>query len=269
MKLLSAPFYALFSRQFYTKAAFAGAGRGSVYLLYLSGLMLLAAATAVSTRLLPQANEFAVWLQSELPALQWTPAGLSMKGQTAFALIHPEYGPLAQFDMNLSEVSDQEMGDNSIFVTSQKVYMRQPGRAGFKIYDVTQLGDKNAQPFEIRPELIGQVYARAKPWLLFLLLGSFWVMFLIWKILAALFYSWVALLINMMRREKLHYSHLWTLACFALTPAALVQSLQFAFPPLAVIPFGLIGSFFMTSAYLYLAIKGTESPLADSPSDPS
>lgn len=260
MKILSAPFYSLFSRKFYNEAAYAGAGRGFLYLIYLVTLMLFAAFAAVNTRLLPQTNAFVGWLQSEMPVMQWTPAGLSMKDRTAFALVHPEFGPLVRFDMTMKEMTSADMGDNNVFVTSQKIYMRQPGREGFRIFDVMQLGDKNAQPFEIRPENIGTFYKKIKPWLVVMLSGAFWFAFLIWKILAALFYSWIALLINMTRREKLDYSHLWTIACFALTPAALVQSLQFALPQFAVLPFGTAGSFMVTSAYLYLAIKGTEPP---------
>jgi len=260
MKIFSAPYFSLFSRKFYSEAAHAGAGRGFLYIVYLVTLMLFATFAAVNARLLPQANTFVDWLQSEMPIMQWTPAGLSMKDRTAFALIHPEYGPLARFDMTVKEITSVDMGDNSVFVTAQKIYMRQPGREGFRIFDVMQLGDKNAQPFEIRPDNIGFFYQKIKPWLVVMLSGSFWFAFLLWKVLAALFYSWIALIINMTRREKLDYSHLWTIACFALTPVALIQTLQFAIPQLGALPFGTTGSFMVTTAYLYLAIKGTEPP---------
>ena len=183
-----------------------------------------------------------------------------MKDRTAFALVHPEYGPLARFDMTMKEVTSADMGDNSVFVTSQKIFMRQPGQLTFRTFDVTQLGDKNTQPFEIRPDNIGTFYQKIKPMLVVMLSGAFWFVFLLWKILAALFYSWIALLINMTRRDKLDYSHLWTIACFALTPAALIQGLQFAIPQLAFLSFGTAGSLIVTTAYLYLAIKGTEPP---------
>ncbi len=259
MKILTAPFFALFSRDFYRRAALAGPGKGFTYLAYLSALMLLAAFFAVNTRLLPAADRFVVWLQSEMPVLQWTPAGLSMKDRTSFALVHPQFGPLAQFDMTRKEIQAGDMGENSIFVTSQTVYMRQPGRTELKTYDVTQLGNKQAmQPFEIRPETLGSFYQRIKPGLTAVFILAIFAGLLIWKILAALFYSWVALLINMSRREPLHYSHLWTLACFALTPAALIQSLQLIIPALTSLPFGPAGSFLVTTAYLFIAIKGTE-----------
>jgi len=260
MKILTAPFYALFSRKFYSQVMFAGTGRAFLYLFYLATLMLFAAFAAVNTRLLPQTDAFVSWLQSEVPVMEWTPAGLSMKDRTAFALVHPEFGPLARFDMTMKEISAADMGENSVFVTSQKIYLRQPGREGFRIFDVMQLGEKNAQPFEIRPENIGAFYQQVKPWLVVMMSGAFWIGFLLWKILAALFYSWIALVINMTRREKLYYGHLWTIACFALTPAALIQSLQLAIPQLGVLPFGTAGSFVVTTAYLYLAIKGTEPP---------
>ena len=71
MKLFSAPYFSLFSRKFYSEAAYAGASRGFLYLVYLSMLMLFVAFAAVNTRLLPQANTFVEWLQSEMPVMQW------------------------------------------------------------------------------------------------------------------------------------------------------------------------------------------------------
>jgi len=266
MKILTAPFQALFSRKFYSEAAYAGTGRSFLYLAYLVTLMFFAVLVAVNTRLLPQTNAFAAWLQSEIPVMQWTPAGLSMKDRTEFLLVHPELGPLARFDMTVKEVTSAQMGENTVFVTSQKVYIRQPGREGFRIFDMTELGNKTAQPFEIQPATFGIFYEKIKPWLVVMLSCAFWAGFLVWKILAALFYSWIALLINMTRREKLEYSHLWALACFALTPAALIQSLQFVIPTLAALPFGLGGSFLVTFLYLHLAIKGTEPPESVAPS---
>lgn len=266
MKMLSAPFKALYDRAFYARAAHAGAGKGLIYILYLSAIMLAGALISVQTRLLPEANRFVEWLQVEMPVLQWAPQGLSMKGATAYALVHPEYGPLAQFDMERGEITREDMGPNSIFVTSQKIYMRQPGTEELREYDITQLAGAGApaEPFEVRPENIGTFYREIKPWLAAGLLASIFGIFILWKLLAALFYSWIALLINMMRQEKLYYSHLWTVTCFALTPAALIQTLQFALPPLAAIPFGPAGSFALTVLYLFLAVKGTEpaSPAA-------
>lgn len=266
MTILTAPFYALFSRKFYHEAVFVGPARGFLYLFYLSALMLLIAFAAMNTRLVPQMNTFAAWLQAEVPIMQWTPAGLSMRDGETFALVHPEYGPLARFDMTKNEITFADMGENSVFVTAQKIYLRQPGREGLRVFDVMQLGDKNNQSFDIRPDTIGFFYQKVRPWIVFMVLGVLWAGFLIWKILAALFYSWIALLINTTRREKLYYSHLWTIACFALTPAALIQGLQFAIPQLGFLPFGTAGSLIVTTAYLYLAIKGTEPPEAVEPS---
>lgn len=270
MSFLLAPFFALFSRDFYKRMTRAGLGAGFAYLFYGVTLMTVIASAALMVRILPEMDRFTVWLQGQMPVLMWKPQeGLSMRDQSTFTLVHPQYGPLAQFDMTKEEVRLEDLGENTLFVTSKRIYVRQPGRSSLRIYDLTQVRSQTtkgpAAPFEIRPDTIDGLYRQMKPWLITAFIGILWGALLVWKLLAALFYSWVALLINLFRREKLDYSHLLTLAFFVLTPAACVQLLQLIIPRLAALPFGFPGSLALTTCYLYLAVKGTEPPQTKPP----
>ncbi len=261
------PLLALFSRDFYRRMARAGLGVGFGYWFYLGTLLALITGATLTVRALPEMDRFLIWLKREMPVLVWHPEGLSIKDKTAFSLVHPKYGPLAKFDMTKTDVTAEGMGEFGIFVTSQKIYLKQPGSRGLRIYDLIKAraerqgraGAAN-QPssFEIQPDQIVTGYRQFKPWLITVFCGILWGAFLLWKLLAALFYSWIGLLVNMGRRDKLDYSHILTLTFFAMTPAIVIQLLQFLIPPFARIPFGLGGSLLVTVFYLFYAIKGTE-----------
>ncbi len=276
MSFFFSPLLSLFSRNFYRRMARAGLGRGFSYLVYLAVLMTAVAGTTLAVRVLPEMDRFAVWLKGEMPLLIWKPAeGLSMKDKTTFSLVHPQYGPLARLDMTKTEIKVEDMGENSIFVTAKKIYIKQPGRNELRIYDLMQARTK-AQPgnaagasaFEIKPEDILKTYRQFRPWIVAIFCAILLGVFLVWKLLAALFYSWIGLLINFTCKEKLDYSHLLTLAFFVLTPAALIQLLQWVIPRLAAIPFGLAGSLSVTTLYLLFAIKSTQ-PTESSLSHPA
>lgn len=80
--------------------------------------------------------------------------------------------------------------------------------------------------------------------------------------MASLFYSLIALLLNLFRKEKLGYGSLLVLSMFALTPVAILQIAGFFVPKLMMIlsfPVAIV----LTTLFLALGILATQAPSED------
>jgi hypothetical protein len=262
MNILLAPLYALFSKSFYRQVIRWRLTQGFLYLCYLSALATLVMSFWFVRRALPQVNEFVQWAKAEMPPLTWTPEGLTMNAQSPYTMVHSEWGSLVTFDMTKVDISPDAMADVVLFVTSKKLFVKQ-GVNQVRAYDLT----RNAPPragqaapfaFNITPESLQGFFDSLKPWFILLWILIFFAFFFAWKLLAALFYSWLGLLINFLRRPKLNYGAIFNVSVFALTAATVIQGLQAFIPFLNRIPFGIGGSVLVTGIYLFLAIKMTE-----------
>lgn len=54
--------------------------------------------------------------------------------------------------------------------------------------------------------------------------------FFIWKLLVTFFYSFIALVLNLFRKEKFPYRSLFALACYAISPVTLIQAVSISAP---------------------------------------
>src|SRR3989338_3141563 len=124
MNIFLAPVYALFSLDFYRLVMKTSLGKGFLYLLYLTGLAMIALTIFFVGTVMPQMGEFAAWTQEQMPSLTWAPAGLTMDRQGPYAITHPEMGPMMLFDMEAKDVTVQSMGEMPILVTSTRIYTR-------------------------------------------------------------------------------------------------------------------------------------------------
>jgi hypothetical protein len=258
--ILLAPIYSLFSLSFYRKVLQFRVGKAFLYLFYLSFLATLLMLFISLAYLAPNVNGFVDWAKQNMPAMTWSPStGLTVNAQQPYSMVHPQLGLLITFDTNAQEVNAAAMGEVPIFVTAKQIYVRQaPNQV--KVYDITAPAGaaQAAASVNITPDLVQRFYDSLKPWLLFFLLLFFFVFFFIWKVLAALFYSWIGLLINFTRQPKLSYGALFTVSAFALTAGVIVQVLPAFIPFLAQIPFWGFLSIPVTIAYLFIVIKKTQ-----------
>ncbi|HXV28235.1 MAG TPA: DUF1189 family protein [bacterium] len=262
MNLFLAPFYALFSLDFYRGIIQSRLSKGFLYLLYLSAIGTFLMSLWFVRQGIPQMNRFVEWAKTEMPSLTWTPEGLVMNAQSPYSMVHPDLGPLVMFDMNLTDIDVGTMQNVVMFVTSKKIFVRQ-GVNQIKSYDLTRTtpaakGEEDGGVVAIDGSALQKFYDSVKPWFVVLSIIFFFFFFVVWKCLTAFLYSWVGLLINFLRRPKLNYSAVLNVTFFAITAATLIQALQALVPFLGRLPFGLAGSFIVTTAYLYLAIKKTE-----------
>ena len=74
-------------------------------------------------------------------------------------------------------------------------------------------------------------------------------LFFVWKLLIALFYSLIALLLNRFRKEKFRYGSLFTLACFAISPVTIFQAANVSIPEISF-DLNFYFSFALTVLYL-------------------
>ncbi|MGI6240634.1 MAG: hypothetical protein BWY44_01435 [Candidatus Omnitrophica bacterium ADurb.Bin292] len=269
MTFFTAPITALFLPKVYHDAAQSGGSRGVFYTLYLAALVTLVATVMFASLLVPQADSLANWLQTELPSMVWTPAGLTL-GQDIpqpYTMSHPVFGPLVTFDMNKDVVQESEMGNIPVFVTSRKIFLRQ-GPGQIEERDITQTGFQAAQPDDqrrplpsrvmITGDVVKQIYQNVKRIFFWVVPFVFLLVLFCFLLLAALFYSLVGLLLNLMRKNKLQYGSIFSLTCFALTASValgwVVQNLPLAWFLNLLISLG----------YLFFAFKVTDQEPAKS-----
>jgi hypothetical protein len=260
VSLLSAPFESFFNRNLYWRASQASAAQGFLYLLYFSGLVTVLLMLAISTTVLPAANRFLGWVKINMPVLEMTPGqGMSMNVPSPYTLVHPEYGNVAMFDMNKTEISLEEAKGWRVFITSTKAYF-QKENGQLQVYDLKERRSAQGAGAPGKAVLdaafVQKVENIVKPILLVIAAAAIFIFFFLWKLLAALFYSLIGLGINRLRRERLSYAQILNISFLAITPAAWLQLLLLSRG--SQIPYGFLWSLAVTSAYLYFGIKKTE-----------
>ena len=261
LTFFAAPVTAFFYKPVYQEAAKSRASRGVLYSLYLAGLSVVLIMMVLSAKVMPLANAFAGWVETNLPVMIWTPGGLSLEnGQTTATLEHPEYGTIALFDMTKTTASEADMGDAYLLVTSQKAYIKKaPGQ--IEVRDLTGAGMRSGQQMPPRVRIDGAIVAKLyqnlknvmKFVLPFLVLIFSFAGFLV----VNLFYSLAGLLFNKIRVEKLAYGAIFNLACFATSAAFTLNWLRvFITMPAFLPPFVL--NLLVTLFYLYFSFKVTD-----------
>ncbi|MSR78169.1 MAG: DUF1189 domain-containing protein [Candidatus Omnitrophica bacterium] len=268
MNGLLTPVFTLFSRPFYRSVSRDPSRKGFLYLLYLGALFTLVVLGMMVYVVMPKLNSSVEWIKREMPTLVVAKDGLSMNQPSPYTMIHPTFGPVVTFDMTKDTITLQEMGKISAFVTETHFYLNENGQ--LKEYSVKEMSAQNKnlgnKPVTVNAQLVEQFYKTMKPtFFITIIIGGF-VFFYLWKILTALLYSMPATAFNSMRSEKLSYGKLLDLTVYALTPATLFQILRTVIPVLNKIPFLFVLDISITLAYLYFAVKMSESEPAGRPS---
>jgi hypothetical protein len=257
-----APVTALFHPRVFHDAVKRSAWTGVLYVCYLSVLAGALAMILMLGIVMPVANEFVSWTQKTMPVVIWTPEGLSLEnGQTTALLVHPQYGPVVAFDMTKTSVSEADMNQAPLFVTSTKVFIkRSPKQIDER--DITKAGIQTTKqlPPKIRitGEVVGGLFKVIKNSIFLIVPLMIIILFFFFILIADLLYSLVGLLFNMMRKQKLHYGAIFSLTCFATTVSFTLTWFQIMTPirkfPL---PFGVM--ILVNLVYMFVAFKITDS----------
>jgi hypothetical protein len=261
LTFFTAPISAFFYPPVYQDAVKSSAGRGVLYSLYLAGLSVVLIMMVVSARVMPQVDAFVEWTKVNMPAMIWTPAGLSLEsGQTTASLIHPQYGTIALFDMTKTAATEADMGKAYVLVTSQKVFIkRAPGQIEER--DITGAGMRAGQQLPPKVRINGDIavkmYQNIKGAMSFVVPFFIFVFLFMFFLTMNLFYSLVGLLFNLMRSEKLRYGAIFNLTCFATTAAFTLTWLRVLIP-LKVLAWPLGLNIVINLVFMFLAFKITD-----------
>ena len=254
MAFLLAPAMTFFSTRLYREALQSGIGRGFAYLVYMTALFLLLAGFLCQFLLLPLTSNFTDWLVQITPEMMLTQSGLNVGGvKQPYLVEHPALGPLYLIDTTKS--LDELMAEKSrAFVLIGKEHLAvRTGRHGeIRVFDLRQAMDQSraaGQPIRITKNLMHQLNVRLRALVVPVVLIFLAPLFFIWKLLVALFYSLIALLLNRFRKEKFRYGSLFTLACYAISPVTIFQVANISIPEISF-DLNFYFSFALTVLYL-------------------
>jgi hypothetical protein len=271
LPILLAPIYALFSKEFYRRVLAARLSRGFLYLLYVTGMVITVFFVLAMTQGMPQVDQFVEWVKKEMPPLTWTADGLQMKVESPYAMVHPQFGPLATFDMTVTEADADKIGNFPVYVTAKKVYVRQQVN-DLRVIDLVPPASTPAaaevpanvpQSVQITGEIVDRIYQQAKPWVIAIIFVSFTIIFYVMTVIQGLICSLVGLIFNRFRNSKLSYGAILNASFFAMTATFILEILRAVIPVLSAIPGGFLVNLLLTSVYLFLAIKLTEEKATD------
>ena len=261
MTFFTAPITALFYPPVYRDAAKSSAGRGVLYSLYLAGISTAFVMIALSVTVMPQVDAFVDWAKSSMPAMVWTPQGLSLEnGQTSATLTHPKFGTIVIFDMTKTSVTEADMGKAYVLVTAKKVFLkRAPGQIEER--DITQAAVQSRQQLpsrvRINGDVLGKVYQNVKKAMVFLFPFLTLVFSFMFFLTTNLFYSLAGLLFNLVRAEKLGYGAIFNLTCFA-TGAAFTLTWLRVLTPFQTWSFPFVLNVLVNLGFMFFAFKVTD-----------
>ena len=261
-KFIFSPILSLFSRRFYGEMSRSSLGQGVLYLLSLAFVVSIVSVTAFSFSILPKINQGAQWVRENMPPLEFTREGVQTTVQQPFSLTHPEWGTILIVDTNRETVTDEEMRQTIFYITKTKLYAWDRTKNEHRIVDARpQPGDvsQNWQDVHVDGEVVWRLYAAIRPFASPLVFVVVLFSFFAWKMAAAFFYSIPALLINILRKQKLAYEKLLNLCFFALTPVMFLQAVKTVYPGF-IIPVNFWLAFVVTCGYLAFAILATQEP---------
>ncbi len=223
LTFLTAPVTALFYPRVYRDGIQSSAGRGVLYSLYVAALSVILIMMVLSAKVMPQADAFIDWAKTHMPAMVWTPEGLSLEnGQTTATLTHPQFGTIAVFNMTQTTATPADVEKTYILVTARKIFIKHaPGQIEER--DITGAGMRSRQqlPSKIRinGDIMAKLYQNIKSVMAFVIPFVLWMSLFIFILAANLFYSLAGLLFNVFRQNKLGYGAIFNLACFSTTAA--------------------------------------------------
>jgi len=263
MDILLAPIYSFFNISFYRRVIQSSLGKGFLLFLYLSILFSLLIVFAFAKQGRPVMDQFVNWFTDNLPQLTLTKQGIVAQVEQPFEMKNPMYGSV--LIINTSTDSLDKIPDTTFYLTKTKLVYRDAQKGQYRVFNLSPETDESKakwQDLVITGPLLNGWYKKLIPFA-FLVIFIFVIPFVfIWKLIAALFYSLIALLINFFRKERLKYSKLLLCSMFAMTPVAVLQLFSIFIPRISMV-LNFWVALVLTSLYLALAILLTQEKKED------
>jgi hypothetical protein len=251
---LLAPILSFFSARLYRKVLQSGFGAGFSYLLYLTILFSILCVFLCQFLLLPFVGNFMDWLVMVTPEITITQTGLTTEAAQPYLVKHPSFGPLYLIDTtkDASElIKDKDKA--AILIGREDIIIRDADGARTRSFSLRQAmlaAHEAHQAIRITKNMMRDFGKRFQSWVIPVVLIVLAPLFFTWKLLAALFYSFLAWLLNFFKKEKFHYRNLFALSCYAISPVTMLQAVHFSIPD-ARLDLNLLYAFGLT--FLYLA----------------
>ncbi len=252
------PIQSLYSLSFYKKVLRYPLRCGFLFLLYLSLLFSIWASLLFYRRSLPSIDEFVTWMGANLPQINLTQQGLELEKKEAVLLTHPRFGPLIYIDPTIDSPNQEQMGQAPILLTHTKAVYHNANTGEIRMQSlVPNLTAKGWKPAVITGKKVLMVWKRMRPLIAIFFFGIVFAATFVWKLLAALGYSLVSLVLNLLRKNRLSYKQLINATIFALAPPSVLQWISWQFPVLQLATHFFI-IFPVTVLYIGIAILATQ-----------
>jgi hypothetical protein len=251
--ILLGPLLSLGSLAIYRRAAHRPLSHGLTYLGWLALLFASAVMVVVTTVWLPAADDFAVWLEAHVPEMRITKDGVVTPTPVPVVVTHPTLGTILVVDTSKDVPAAEDLAGAPVFVGRRHVTVANGPRGEQRVFDVTRANGGSWVGTTVDGRLVHDVYGRLRAYagpVVFLLLVA---VFFVWKLLAALLYSILGLVLNRFRKEPLPYVGVLNVTFFAMTMVVALQSVAFlgGSTPLRV---GGFAAWAITGAYLAAAL---------------
>jgi len=260
MKYLLAPLYSFFSVKFYRSLLSAPLFQGIIYVLCLSFLMAMMMTIAFGVLVKPIIDEQAQWFIEQIPELTLTPEGIQANVAQPYFIRAQDGSVIGTINTAEGAASEADMTGVLVYVTKEKVYIRQ-SEEDIRPYDIVDDLAKSlpeGQTLVITQDTAAAFYKTIMRWSpIFVFIMSL-LLILAWKMIAAFIYSVVAIILNLFRKPRLSYSALFNITVCAMTPIWVLQILALFLTFLAV-SFNLWASLIVTVAYQAIFIFLTRS----------
>lgn len=255
---LLAPLLSLFSPRFYRKLLALPQTLGFLYLAYLSLLLSVWALFMFRIYSLPIVDELIEWLGKGLPEMVFTQEGVQMKIKKPLLLTHPRWGAFLYLDPTSDSPRSDDLEKAFLVMTRTRMSYQDPNTGESRMVNLIPKGEPREERHVVLTSgTFLKFWRRLKPFVASIFFITAFLLLYLWKLLAGLLYSLVALILNRFRNEKLRYSSLLNLTFFALTPVAGLQVLAFSFTKWPI-PLNFLTAFLVTSLYLTLAVFFTQ-----------
>jgi hypothetical protein len=251
--ILLGPLLSLGSLAIYRRAARRPLSHGLTYLGWLALLFASAVMVIVSTVWLPAADEFAEWLEINVPEMQITKDGVVTPTPDRAVIAHPRLGTILVVDTSKDVPSAEDLGEATVFVGRRHVTIANGPHGEQRVFDVTQANGGSWVGTTVDGRFVHDLYGRLRAYagpLVFLLVVA---VFFVWKLLAALVYSVLGVILNRFRKEPLPYASVLNVTFFAMTMVVALQSVALLGGP-APLRVGRLAAWAITGAYLAAAL---------------
>lgn len=251
------PILSLFSLSFYKRVIHYPLKRGFLFLFYLSLLFSVWASVLFYRRSLPSIDEFIGWLGANLPQINLTKQGLELQTKEPVLLTHPRFGPLIYIDPTIDTPHKEQVDKAPVVLTHTKAVYHNTNTGEIRMQSLVPTDTRKWKPAVITGEKVLKVWRRVRPLISIIFFGIVSTATFFWKLLAALGYSLVSLILNLLRKQRLNYKQIFNATIFALAPPSVLQWISWQFPALQLATHFFI-IFPVTVLYLGIAILATQ-----------